>query len=229
MKLAIVIPVFNEGKVIKGVIDSIPKKIKGIDKLVIIAVNDGSTDNSAKEITKTKALLLSHTANMGAGAATITGLEAAKKLKADIAVTLDGDGQHDCQDIQKVVNPIIDKKADVVVGTRLKNPEGMPIYKRVGNIGLNAITFLLSGKWASDTQSGFKAFSKTALSALSLNNSGYEFCSETIINASKKRLKIVEIPIKVIYSGYSKKKGQSVFNGINIIAKLVYQKITKHI
>lgn len=229
MKLAIVIPVFNEEKVIRGVINSIPKKIKGIGKVVIIAVNDGSTDNSEKEIRETKAILLNHGANMGAGAATVTGLEGAKILKADIALTLDGDGQHDPRDIEKVIVPLIKKKADLVVGTRLKNPAGMPLYKRIGNIGLNTATFLLSGKWTSDTQSGFKGFSKNALNKLSFETPGYEFCSEIIINASQKSLKIVEIPIKVIYSDYSKKKGQSIFNGVNIIAKLIYNKLTKHI
>jgi len=228
MKLAIVIPVYNEAKVIREVINSIPKKIKGVDKIEIIAVNDGSTDNSEEEIKKTRAILLNHAVNLGVGASTTTGLEAAKMIKTDIALTLDGDGQHDPRDIKRIVTPLIKKKADLVIGTRLKNPAGMSLYKKIGNLGLNTVTFLLSGKWSSDTQSGFKGLSKNALNKLSFETLGYEFCSEIIINASQKKLKIIEVPIKVIYNDYSRKKGQSIFNGVNIIAKLIYKKLTRN-
>lgn len=225
MHLAIIIPVYNEGSVIRSVIEDLPRKISGIDKITVLAVDDGSDDNSAAEISKTSAILIKHPFNMGVGAATITGLEAASIINVDIAMTFDGDGQHDPRDIARVLKPIINKKADIAIGTRLKNSKGMPWYKKIGNFGLNIITLLLTFRWTSDTQSGFKAFSKNALSKMELNSLGYEFCSEIIMQAGAKRLKIKEVPIKVIYSSYSKSKGQSLLNGVNIVARLVFKKI----
>ena len=140
MKLAIVIPVFNESKVIKTVINSLPRRLKGIDKISIIAVNDGSTDSSQKEILKTDAVLLNHPINLGTGSATITGFEMAKKLSTDIAVSIDGDGQHDPKDIEKVIEPILEQKADLVIGSRLIKSEGMPKLKKAGNFIFNFIS-----------------------------------------------------------------------------------------
>lgn len=226
MKLAIVIPVYNEETVIKSVIEHLPKKIVGIDEIVVLAVNDGSTDNSVEEIAKTCARLIDHPINLGAGAATVTGLEAAKKMNADLAVTMDGDGQHDSADIKRLIKPVLADKADLVIGTRLKQAKGMPIIKRIGNWGLNIITYVLSGTWTTDSQSGFKCFSRKAMDTMDIQALGYEFCSEIIIEAKRKKLRIAEIPTKVIYSSYSKKKGQSIFNGMNIIIKLLVKKIT---
>jgi glycosyltransferase involved in cell wall biosynthesis len=224
--LAIIIPVYNEGMVIRDVIDSIPRKLVGIGKITILAVNDGSTDNSAEEINKTRAVLIEHPWNMGAGSATITGLEAAKMLDCDIAVTFDGDGQHCPDDIARVIKPIVQDNIDFVIGTRLKNHKGMPWTRKIGNVGLSTITMFLSGRWTSDSQSGFKGFSKKAIDKIKLETTGYEFCSEIIIEASKHKLKTKEIPIKVIYNHYSKKKGQSILNGVNIVFRLIFKKIT---
>jgi len=226
MKLAIVIPVYNEGSVIRNVIESLPKKIKGIKDVTVVAVNDGSTDDSAEQIKKTSAILIDLSINMGAGAATTAGLEGAKILNSDIAVTMDGDGQHNPADIEKLIKPIQAKKADLVIGTRLVNPRGMPWYKQIGNKGLSLATFLLSGRWTTDSQSGFKAFSRKALEKLKMEMLGYEFCSEVVMDAATKKLKIKEVPVEVIYSEYSKRKGQSIFNGVNIIVKLFFKKIT---
>ncbi len=226
MKLAIVIPVYNEEKIIKSVIDSLPKEIKGVDKIVVLAVNDGSTDNSSKEIAKTGAKLINHPINLGAGAATVTGLEAAKKINADLAVTIDGDGQHDSADIKRLIKPVLADKADLVIGTRLKQAKGMPIIKQIGNWGLNVITYALSRMWTTDSQSGFKCFSRKAMDTMDIQALGYEFCSEIIIEAKRKKMRVVEIPTRAIYSNYSKKKGQSIFNGMNIIIKLLVKKIT---
>jgi len=226
MHLAIVIPVYNEEKVIRKVINSLPKRLEGIDEITVLAINDGSKDDSEQEISKTGATLVSHYTNLGAGCATATGLEAARRLGADVTVTFDGDGQHDPLDIAKVIKPILKKRADLVIGTRLLSPKGMPHHKRIGNWGLNLITYLLSGKWTSDSQSGLKAFSAHALEKIDLDTAGYEFCSEIILEATRKRLKICEIPIKVIYTPYSRSKGQSVLNGVNIVAKLILKKLT---
>ena len=226
MHLIIVIPIYNEGSVIQKVIKSLPPRLSGVKKIDILAIDDGSSDNSAAQVRSTRAILVSHHANLGVGCATATGLEAARRMGADVAVTFDGDGQHDPSDISKVIKPVLANRADLVIGTRLANPKGMPALKKIGNWGLNFITYLVSGKWTTDSQSGFKAFSARALKKMDLDSAGYEFCSEIILEATRKRLKITEIPIKVIYNRYSRRKGQSVFNGVNIVVKLILKKIT---
>ena len=227
MKLAIVIPAYNEGKVIRRVVEGLPRKIAGVKKIVIFVVDDGSVDQTAREAKKTRALLVSHPVNLGVGAASVTGLEAARRSGADLAITFDGDGQHDPQDIARVAKPILSGRADLVIGSRLKKPRGMPAIKKIGNWGLNFFTYLLSGRLTSDSQSGFKGFSKRALKLLKLDTLGYEFCSETIIDAAAENLKIKEVPIRVIYSSYSKGKGQSILNGLNIVTKLIIHKFTR--
>jgi len=225
--LCIVIPVFNEGLVIRKVINSLPRKIKQINKITVVAVNDGSTDNSVSEIKKTGALLIDLPLNLGYGGANITGLEASRKLGADIALTFDGDGQHDPSEIIKVIQPVLQKKADVVIGVRRINVRRMPRIKKIGNWGMSFITSVLSGRWVADSQSGFKAFSKRAIQKINIDATGYEFCSEIIIEARRKKLQICEVPVKVIYSEYSKRKGQSIFNGTNIVVKLLIKKFMK--
>lgn len=226
MKLAIVIPVYNEESVIKSVILGLPKKIKGVRKIAVIAVNDGSNDSSSEQIRKTKAILVSHPFNMGYGSATVTGFEAAKMIGADIVVTFDGDGQHSPRDIAKMVKPIIQGQADLVLGVRKLGHKEMPLHKKIGIIGLGVITYCLSGKWTSDSQSGFKAFSRRAIESLRLDLLGYEFASEIIMEASSRRLKTVEIPVRVIYNQHSIRKGQPIINGVNIVAKLIFKKLT---
>jgi len=223
--LAIVIPVYNEEKVIRQVIEGLPKKIDGIDKISIIAVDDSSTDQTLREVSKTGATVLHHRANLGYGGAVLTGLRAAQRTNSDIVATFDGDGQHDPQDIARIVGPIIEGRAEIVIGSRTK-ARGMPVYKKIGNWGLNFITLVLSGKWSSDSQSGLRAFSKKSLPYLTNLSSGYEFCSEILIEAKRHRLDIQEVPVKAIYTRYSRSKGQNVLNAINIITKLIFKKIT---
>lgn len=227
MRLAIIIPAYNEEKTITQVISGIPKKIKGVSLVKIIVVDDGSYDQTGKLAKKAGATVLMHVINQGVGAATITGLEAAKNINADIVITLDADGQHDPQEIAKIVNLILKKKYDVVIGTRLINRRNMSLYKSVGNFIMNWLTFALYNLWVKDSQSGFKGFSKKALEKMKLTSNGYEICSEIIGEIKRLNLKYYEMPIKTIYSTYSKKRGQFSLNGINIIIKLITRSIIK--
>ena len=209
MKLAIVIPAYNEGGAIEDVLTSLPKKIAGIDKIISIVIDDGSSDNTYSLAKKNATYAIKHVVNMGVGAATTTGFEAAKKLKTDIVVTIDADGQHNPEDIARLTKPIIEGKADVVIGTRMLNSKGMPALKVFGNWCMNLLTFLVYHKWSTDSQSGMRAYSKKALSKISLHSIGFEVCSEIIGEAKRTKLKLAEVPIKVIYSEYSKVKGQN--------------------
>lgn len=159
--------------------------------------------------------------NLGVGTATETGIMAARKLGCDLLITMDADGQHNPKDIERVIQPILSKKADVVIGTRMKNSKGMPWIRVFGNWMMNLVTFLVFQKWTSDSQSGMKAFGKKALSRIDHRSLGYEICSETIGEIRRNRLKFCEVPIEVIYSSYSQKKGQNIFNAINVLTKII--------
>lgn len=225
MKLAIIIPAYNEEKTIRDVLQSLPKKISGIDTIVSIVINDGSNDNTALIAKEYCDYLVNHVVNLGVGAATITGLEVVKKIDADIAVTIDADDQHNPNDILKLVKPIIKNDKDVVIGTRMLNSKGMPVLKVFGNWVMNMITYLVFHKWSTDSQSGLKSFSKKSIKKMSLHSMGYEICSEIIGEVQRNNLKYLEVPIEVKYSDYSNMKGQNWLNGVNILTKILAIKL----
>lgn len=226
MKLAIIIPALNEASVIKKVIQGIPPKITGIKEIVIFVIDDGSNDMTGEIAQKAGAEVLTHIINQGTGAATITGLTAAKDIDTDVALTLDGDGQHDPKEISQMIQLILKQKYDVVLGTRVMDRKKMPLLKIVGNNIMNWLTYVLYEIWVKDSQSGFKAFSKNALKKMKLTSSGYEICSEIVGEIKRNNLKYFEMPIKTIYTDYSQKRGQFSLNGVNIIIRLIVRAIT---
>ncbi|MFZ2976070.1 MAG: glycosyltransferase family 2 protein [Candidatus Moraniibacteriota bacterium] len=225
MKIYIVIPAFNEGNIIQEVIREIQKA--GYEKIVV--VDDGSSDDT---FSKAQELLpntvFRHRLNRGKGAATKTGIEAAKILDADIIVTLDGDGQHDPSDIVKLTAPIEFDNFDVVLGTRLLNPEGMPKHKILANKIGNFFTWYFYGLWVTDSQSGFRAYSKRASEIIDTKSDRYEYESEVIREIKKHKLKYIEVPITVRYTEYSmgKVQKQSFLNGLKTLYKMVWNIIS---
>lgn len=219
----IVLPAYNEGRVIADVISRIKKE--GYKNIVV--VDDFSKDNTSSESSRAGANAISHMVNRGAGAATKTGIDYALLHGADIIVTLDSDGQHLPADIKRVVKPIIEGKADVVIGSRLINPEGMPMIRQIANKIGNLSTYFLFGLMVTDSQSGFKAFSRMAAEKIQIRTNRYEFCSEVISEIKKNKLRIAEVPIKVIYTDYSMTKGhgQGLVNGIKTLSKLLLRKL----
>ena len=170
--------------------------------------------------------MANHTVNLGLGAALTTGFEAAKKLNCDIAVTLDGDGQHNPDDICRLIEPIVNKKVNVVIGTRMTNSCGMPYLKIFGNWVMNVLTVLVFQKWSTDTQSGMRALDRKALKKFNLHSVGYEISSEIIGEVKRNRLKMAEVPIETIYTDYSKAKGQNWINGVNVLTRMITIKIS---
>src|ERR1051326_4180590 len=124
--IAVVMPAYNEAGMISSVISRIPSEIDGMT-VVPIVVDDGSKDGTADAARRSGALVIRHLTNLGVGAATITGLRAAQKLNARVIVTLDSDGQHDPEEISSLVRCLLDGPFDVVIGSRILSPEGMPL------------------------------------------------------------------------------------------------------
>ncbi len=218
--IAVVMPAHNEGRVIGDVIARIPARIDAMT-VVPIVVDDGSRDDTAAAARRAGAFVVSHLTNLGAGAATITGLKAAQQLGAEIIVTMDSDGQHDPAEIPALVQCLIDGPFDVVIGSRILSPEGMPITRFAANLLLNAITFVVYRKIVSDSQSGFKAISAEALKRMEIHASGYEICSEIIGELYRKNLRYKSLPVKAVYTHYSQAKGQHFLNGVNLILGLL--------
>ena len=218
-KIFIIIPAFNEEKVIQEVIS----EINGTGYRNIIVIDDGSADDTyGKAASMPEVVALKHFLNRGKGAAVKTGIEAAKILGADIVVTLDGDGQHNPEDISKMIG-LINEGKDVVLGTRLKNPKGMPFYKILANHVGNFFTWLIYGLWVTDSQSGFRAYSKKAISLIETKTDRYEYDSEVIREISRNRLKYAEVPIEVRYTEYSmnKKHKMNFKNGLKTLIKMM--------
>lgn len=216
--VTIVMPALNEEKVISDVISSV--KEKGFKDIIV--VDDGSRDKTASKAKKAGAEVISLKKNKGVGKATKKGIEHALSKKAEIIVTFDSDGQHSAADIEKVIKPIVNKEVDVVIGTRLKNPKGMPLVRIIGNFGLNVITYLLFFVWTTDSQSGFKAFSRKAASKIKIKSSGMEFCSEIIKEIGANKIRYKEVPIQTIYTDYSISRGQSSLNAFRILGRLLF-------
>lgn len=221
----VIVPAFNEEHTIRDVILKIPRKIKnhGLDILVI---NDGSFDKTEKIARKFGVKVISHLLNRGLGAALGSGFEFARIGSYDFLVTLDGDGQHDPKEISKLLGPIFNKKADFVVGSRIFK-EGMPAFRRLITFLASLATYVLTGVWTSDSQSGFRAFSKKAITVITIQVDKMEVSSDFFSQCREKNLRMVEIPITPIYTEYSLKKGQSLFNSFNIVGKLTLQKMMR--
>lgn len=227
MKLAVIIPAYNEERSILNVLDSIPKKFPGVSRILSIVIDDGSSDKTYENARTRTKYVARHLVNLGLGAALITGFEIAKKFDCDLVVTLDGDGQHNSDDIKNLLKPILNNQTDVVIGTRMLSTGGMPFIRIIGNWLMNALTVLVFHKWSSDTQSGMRAFNRRALDRMKLYSTGYEISSEIIGEIHHAKLKMVEVPIQTIYTDYSKAKGQSWFNGINILTKIITIRVSR--
>lgn len=198
MKLVIQIPCYNEELALPTTLKAIPQSIKGVDELVILVINDGSTDKTV-EVAKSFGVehFVDFSRNSGLANAFRAGLEKSLELGADIVVNLDADNQYRADDIEKLVTPILDKSADIVIGTRpIESIKHFSFTKKVLQKVGSYVMRKVSGSKVEDAPSGFRAFSKDA--ALKINIfDNYTYTLETIIQAKIKGLHILCTPIRV--------------------------------
>lgn len=227
LKVAVIIPAYNEGLVIKNVVSGVYKEFLDSKKYTVdvIVIDDGSKDNTYEAAKGAGAKVVKHIINSGAGAATSTGLSYARQNAYDVAATIDGDGQHLTSDLRKCIDVSISEGTDLLVGSRLIDSDGMSRTKVLGNRGLSFVTYLFFGVYVTDSQSGLRVFSKTAIDTLQWKSTGYEFCSEMLWRAKQADLSIKEAPIKALYTDYSKSKGQSNWNAFNIVSVLLKRRV----
>ncbi len=197
MKLIVQIPCFNEEKTLPMTVKDIPRDIKGIDKVEVLVIDDGSTDrtsNVAKELGVEHIVRFNR--NKGLAKAFSAGLDACLKLGADIIVNTDADNQYKGEDIPKLIKPILEGEADIVIGDRQIDTikDFSFLKKKLQKIG-SLVVRQVSGTDVPDATSGFRAFSKEA--ALNINVlSPFTYTLETIIEAGKKDMIIISVPIR---------------------------------
>ncbi|MBA7481784.1 MAG: glycosyltransferase [Dehalococcoidia bacterium] len=187
-------PAYNEEKYIGSVI---LQARQFADEVVV--VDDGSSDHTAQVARLAGATVVRHERNSGYGATVQTVLAEARKRNPDVLVLLDADGQHDPEEISSLVNAIYDG-SDVAIGSRQKHSENIPAYRKFGQNIISYFTRVLSRSTLSDTESGFRAFSRKAINVLEPKERGMAISAETISEATAKGLKIAEVPISAIYT-----------------------------
>lgn len=205
MKLVVMIPAYNEEETIAEVIKKIPDQIPAIDSIETLVINDGSTDGTARVAERAGAhKILSHRTNSGLGASFRDGINCSLDMGADIIVNTDADGQYNAGEIPKLIKPILEGKAEIVLGYRnISSLDFMPLSKKIGNKIATWVTAKVSNLPIKDAQTGFRAFSKEA--ALRLNLSGeYTYVQETLIQAKDKDLSVAQIRVE-----FRERKGNS--------------------
>ena len=198
MKIIIGIPAFNEERNIASIIT----KLRSISDTIVVC-NDGSSDLTSEIAERMGAVVINHKKNLGYGGAIRSIFLKAKELDGDILVTFDADGQHRIEDIENVITPIVERKADLVIGSRFldESEKEVPQYRKVGIKVITKITNTSIKEQITDSQSGFRAYSKKVVDELNPSELGMGISTEILIKASTKNFKITEVPIKILYSG----------------------------
>jgi len=199
MRLLVLIPAYNEEASVARVIHAVPASIPGIDVVEVAVINDGSTDRTAECAREAGAAVVSHPANRGLGVAFQTGLSYAREQRADLVVTLDGDGQFNPADIPTLLQPLLEGKAAAVTASRFADPAlapAMPWVKRWGNARVASLVSGLTGRTYSDVSCGFRAYSRDTLLRLTVRGA-YTYTHEVFLDLASKGIPIVEIPVPV--------------------------------
>lgn len=216
----VILPAYNEATRIQPVIEEIAEK--GY-KMVI--VNDGSSDNTLEVIKESKRKypenihIYSHIINRGVGVAMQTGFDAVLKYNPRFIVNMDSDGQHDADDLENVLEPLVTGRAQAVIGVRpLKD---MPLSRNIANAIMNLLTRIFYKVDVSDSQTGFRAITIDALKKININARGYLISSEFIREVNDNKIPFEEVPIRTIYTPETQAKGTNVTVAFKILIQMI--------
>ena len=211
------IPAFNEEK---PIVDVIKKSLNYADQVIVC--DDGSLDLTAEQAKIAGAIVIKHKKNMGKGHAMKSLFKYARDVGADVIVTIDGDGQFLAEQIPSLFQPILENSYDVVIGNRFSDDEEMPSYRKIGNKMLDRITKLAADLPFSDTQSGFRSYSKKAIQSIDFSTSGFGVDSEILIDAVDKGLRITETKVTVLYdTGLKTSTKDPISHSMSVIGSLL--------
>jgi glycosyltransferase involved in cell wall biosynthesis len=223
MKIIAVIPCLNEENYIGEVVHKTLNHVNAV-----IVVDDGSTDATAHIAGIAGAEVISHGSKQGAGAATRTGFQAAINAGASIVVTLDGDGQHDPDEIPALLAPILEGKADLVIGSRFLHDAKVPLHRK---FGIDIITWLYNVGHKDkivDGQSGFRAYNRKALEVIKITYPGFGFSIQSLVQPRKSRLRITEVPVSCIYNDAGSTQ-DPITHGLSVAWAVVKIRITEEL
>ncbi|MGB9980547.1 glycosyltransferase family 2 protein [Methanobacterium sp.] len=214
-KITAILPAYNEEVSLGSIILNTKKYVDDV-----IVIDDGSTDNTVEIAQLAGAKVICHSSNKGKGAALKTGFKAAKD--SEIIVTIDSDGQHNPEEIPKLLNPIINGKADVVNGSRYinGNKKDTPSYRRIGQTVLDKATNFNSGLDITDSQSGFRAFARHAVPAFRFSCIDFGIESEMLMDAANAGLRIKEVEISVRYDVDGSTKNP-ISHGVGVLMRVI--------
>lgn len=212
----LIVPCFNEGAVIFDVLANALETFPNI-----VAVNDGSKDNSAEQIHAAGAHLVNHPVNLGQGAALQTGVEYARAQKnARFFVTFDADGQHQVKDVVRMVERLREEPLDIIVGTRFAGQDNsqVPWIKRLVLKTVVLLSPRTKRLGLTDAHNGLRAFNRKVAEEMNIRMNGMSHASEIITMIDQHGWRVAEEPVDILYTEYSMSKGQSLINGVNILA-----------
>lgn len=222
MKTLVVIPAFNEGTVIKQVLDGVLRLYPNV-----VVVDDASSDDTYQQACRSPAVVLRHLTNRGQGAALMTGVTYALQQDADVIVTFDADGQHQVRDIERLLKPILAGTHDVVLGSRfLEDGSNVPPLRHMILQLAILFTRVFSNIQVTDTHNGLRAFSAAAARKIRIVQDRMAHASEILDEIVRHQLRYTEVPVTITYSYYSKGKGQKNIELFRIAMKYLIHKIS---
>jgi len=218
-EVAVVIPAYNESITIGSVVLMAKKHAD-----LVVVVNDGSKDNTSQIAKMAGATVLENDGNQGKAAALRRGFAYVSRLSFDVVVMMDGDGQHDWDDIPRLIQPILDNEADLVIGSRFLEggaAEDIPRYRQTGQRILNGMTNVGNDKKVSDTQSGLRAISPRGMANMDFEAEGYSVESRMITHFQDRGLRIAEIPVQMRYDVPNGHKQGSITMGFGLAKSII--------
>jgi len=222
LSVFVIIPAYDEKEVIKSVIDDLlPHNYK------LVVIDDGSSTSLYPLLQNKPVYFLRHKVNLGQGAALQTGIEFALSKGAEYIVTFDADGQHDANDIEKLLQMMISPDTEIVFGSRFMQGavhNMTPVRKLFLQLA-RYINYFFTGLLLTDAHNGLRAMSRSAAEKIRIKENTMAHATEILSQVAKKNISYKEVPVRIHYTSYSRKKGQSVWNGFRIFFDLLLAKI----
>jgi len=224
MKTLVIIPCYNEAVVIRHTVTQV------LDAGYEVAViDDGSEEDILQQLDDLPIHYLRHAVNLGQGAALQTGMQYALEQGVEIVIHFDADGQHQAEDIDIMVEPIRSGQVDVVLGSRFMNTnhaQSVPFNRKLLLQMARYTNLLFTGLWLTDAHNGFRALSRKAMQTIRITENKMAHATEILRQIKTHKLTYCERPTRVVYTEYSKKKGQSLWNAVNIFIDLILNRVS---
>ncbi|MBI5038130.1 MAG: glycosyltransferase family 2 protein [Candidatus Kerfeldbacteria bacterium] len=224
MNTFVIIPALNEGQRIATVVEQVRQRYPQV-----VVIDDGSDDGTGMTAAQAGAIVLTHEINRGQGASLKTGIVYALEHDAEAIVTFDADGQHNADDIDRLLQPIQDGRADIVLGSRfLENTaENMPLLRKVMLRAAVIFTRFASGLNVTDTHNGLRALTRDAAHRIKIHQDRMAHASEILDEINRNQLRFVEVPVTIHYSAYSTEKGQSTMAFGKVLFKYIIGRLMR--